>query len=77
MWSGAQVGQGRTLHDGGFPVSDWLWRPGWNVAFPEKIMADIETQKLEGKDFFQRIVEKVYGGVGGGSFPNGPFEETS
>ena len=27
-----------------------------NVAFPGKIMADSETQKLEGKDFFQRIV---------------------
>ena len=42
-----------------------------NVAFPGKIMADSETQKLEGKDFFQRIVEKVDGGV-----PNGPFRET-
>ena len=30
-----------------------------NVAFPENIMADSETQKLERKDFFQRIVEKV------------------
>jgi len=26
-------------------------------------MADSETQKLERKDFFQRIVEKVDGGV--------------
>ena len=34
-----------------------------NVAFPGKIMADIETQKLESMDFFKRIVEKVYGGV--------------
>ena len=33
-----------------------------NVAFPAKIMADSETQKLERKDFFQRIVEKVGGG---------------
>ena len=33
-----------------------------NVAFPGKIMADSETQKLERKDFFQRIVEKVDGG---------------
>ena len=32
-----------------------------NVAFPEKIMADSETQKLERKDFFQRIFEKVDG----------------
>ena len=32
-----------------------------NVAFPGKIMADSETQKLERKDFFQRIVEKVDG----------------
>ena len=31
--------------------------------FPGKIMADSETQKLERKDFFQRIVEKVDGGV--------------
>ena len=35
-----------------------------NVAFPGKIMADSETQKLAGKDFFQRIVEKVDGGGG-------------
>ena len=34
------------------------------MAFPGKIMADCETQKLEIKDFFQRIVEKVYGGGG-------------
>ena len=34
-----------------------------NVAFPGKVMADSETQKLERKDFFQRIVEKVDGGV--------------
>ena len=32
-----------------------------NVAFSGKIMADSETQKLESKDFFQRIVEKVDG----------------
>ena len=32
-----------------------------NVAFSGKIMADSENQKLEGKDFFKRIVEKVYG----------------
>ena len=32
-----------------------------NVAFPGNIMADSETQKLERKDFFQRIVEKVDG----------------
>ena len=34
-----------------------------NVVFPGKIMADSETQKLERKDFFQRIVEKMDGGV--------------
>ncbi len=34
-----------------------------NVAFPGKVMADSETQKLERKDFFQRIVEKVDGGI--------------
>ena len=34
-----------------------------NVAFPGKIMADSETQKLERKDFFQRIVENVDGRV--------------
>ena len=34
-----------------------------SVAFPGKVMADSETQKLERKDFFQRIVEKVDGGV--------------
>ena len=43
-----------------------------NVAFPGKIMADSETQKLERKDFFQRTVEKV----DGGGLPNGPFGET-
>ena len=43
-----------------------------NVAFPGKIMEDSETQKLERKDFFQRIVEKVERrGV-----PDGPFGET-
>ena len=31
------------------------------MAFPGKVMADSETQKLERKDFFQRIVEKVDG----------------
>ena len=36
-----------------------------NMAFPGKIMAASETQKLERKDFFQRIVEKVDGGGGG------------
>ena len=35
------------------------------MAFPGKVMADSETQKLERKDFLKRIVEKVYG-VGGG-----------
>ena len=42
------------------------------MAFPGKVMADSETQKLERKDFFQRIVEKVDGGV----FLNDPFKET-
>ena len=32
------------------------------MAFPGKVMADSETQKLERKDFFQRIIEKVNGG---------------
>ena len=35
-------------------------QPG-NVAFPGKVMADSETQKLERKDLFQRLVEKVDG----------------
>ena len=26
------MGRGRTLHDGGFPVGDWLWRPVTNWA---------------------------------------------
>ena len=39
------------------------------MAFPGKVMADSETQKLERKDFFQRIVEKVDGeGVSKWSF---------
>ena len=38
------------------------------MAFPGKIMADRETQKLERKDFFLRIVEKVDGEGGGGGF---------
>ena len=45
-----------------------------NVAFSGKIMADSETQKLERKVFFQRIVGKVDGG--GGGVLNGPFGET-
>ena len=37
-----------------------------NVDFSGKLMADSETQKLERKDIFQRIVEKVdWSGVGG------------
>ena len=39
-----------------------------NVAFPGNIMADSETQKLELKDFFKRIVEKIEGGVSRWSF---------
>ena len=39
-----------------------------NVAFPEKIMTDSETQKLERKDFFQKIVEKVDEGFSKRSF---------
>ena len=39
-----------------------------NVAFPGKIMADHETENLEITDFFQRIVEKVDGGVSKRSF---------
>uniref|UniRef100_A0A8C4QDP7 small monomeric GTPase n=1 Tax=Eptatretus burgeri TaxID=7764 RepID=A0A8C4QDP7_EPTBU len=62
-WSGAQVGRGRTLHDAGFPVGDWLWSQVGNVVFPGNIMADSETQKLERKNFFQRKVEKVDWGV--------------
>ena len=65
MWSGAQVSQGRTLHDGGFPVGDWLWRRGWKCGFPRTDHGRYETQNLERKDFFQRIVEKVDGGGGG------------
>ena len=41
-----------------------------NVTFPGKVMADSEIQKLERKDFFQRIVEKVDGGGGGLSKPS-------
>ena len=33
------------------------------MAFPGNIMADSKTQKLERKEFFQRIVEKVDGRV--------------
>ena len=43
-----------------------------NVAFPGKIMPDSETQKLERKDLFKRIVEKV----DGRGFSDGPFGET-
>ena len=54
------------MHDG---VGNWLWRGQViNVAFPGKIMVDSETQKLERKDFFQRIVEKVDGGLSKRSF---------
>ena len=31
------------------------------MAFPGKVMAESETQKLECKDLFKRIVEKVHG----------------
>ena len=46
-----------------------------NVAFPGKIVADSKTQKLERKDFFKRIVDKVDGDWGW--VPDGPFGETS
>ena len=66
-----------TLHDGGFPVGNWLWRLAWKCAFPRNIMADSETQKLERvQNFFKRIVQKVEGGGGLGGFPDGPFRET-
>ena len=57
------MGQGSTL-----PPEDVKSATGFggqlgNLAFPGKIMAHRETQKLERKDFFQRIVEKVDGGV--------------
>ena len=39
-----------------------------NVAFQGKIMVDSETQKLERKDFSQRIVAKVDGGFTKRSF---------
>ena len=39
-----------------------------NVTFPGKVMADCDTQKVERKDFFQRIVEKVDGGFSKRSF---------
>ena len=42
------------------------------MAFPGKIKADHETQKLERKDFFQRIVEKV---DWGGGVLNSPFRD--
>ena len=54
-------------------------------GFPGKVMADSETQKLERKDFFQRIVETVgvcmsrpavARGTGGGRALDGPFRET-
>ena len=58
------------------------WRTGFGaqlgiVAFPGKIMADSETQKLERKNFFKMIVEKVdgAGGARGGGYPDGPFGE--
>ena len=50
------------MHDGGFPLRGQVG----NVAFPGKIMTDNETQKLERKDFFQKIIEKVDGEGGGG-----------
>ena len=60
-------------------VTDFGGQVG-NVPFPGKIMAYSETQKLERKDFFQKIVEKVDGGMRGaaegGGGANGPFGET-
>ena len=53
------------------PATDFGGQVG-NVAFPGKIMADSETQKLESKDFFKRIVEKV----DGGGVPDSLFRET-
>ncbi len=61
------MGRGRTLHDDAQSATGFGGEVG-NVAFPGKIMADSETQKLERKDFFQRIVEKVDGGISKRSF---------
>ena len=57
----------RGAEEGLCTTEDSQWATGFggevgNVAFLEKIMADSDTQKLERKDFFQRIVEKVDGG---------------
>ena len=51
------------MHGKGFQVGNCFGGQVGNVTFPGKIMADSETQKLERMDFFQRIVEKVDGGV--------------
>ena len=37
------MGRGRTLHDGGFPVGDWLWRP-----FLEVIRSEDTTGPITG-----------------------------
>ena len=61
MWSGAQVGrEGLCTTEDSQSATGFGGEVG-NVAFPGKVMADSETQKLERKDFFQRIVEKIDG----------------
>ena len=68
----------RCAKEGLCMVEDAQWAIGFggqlgNVSYPGKIMVDSETQTLERKDFFQRIVEKADGGRG---VRNGPFGET-
>jgi len=71
----------RRVEEGLFTTEDSQLATGFggqvgNVALRGKIMADSETQKLDRKDFFQSIVEKVDGRGGGEGGPNGPFGET-
>ena len=53
------MGLGRTLHNGGAQSATGFGGQFGNVDFPEKIVAVGETQKLEWKGFFKRIVENV------------------
>ena len=47
----------RTLYNGGFPVSGWLWRPTLKCGLPKKDLADGGTQSFEWLNFLKRIFQ--------------------
>ena len=63
MWSGAQVGRGRTLHDGRFPVGDWLWMPSWKFRLSQERSCQIvRPRSLKERTSSRGLVRRWMGG---------------